>query len=429
MRDIFLVLFLFTAIYYTFKRPVAGIAAWIWIALMAPTNWAFGFSQAFRMNLTIVLFVALSYFVWKEKPKFKFAGIHFWVLLFGLWMFISTVFNIRMDSSYAWTKLIEFYKVLILFFFVTLSLKTKKDIDTFIWAIVLGLSAYAGMEAIKFIISAGGHRIAGRSGILADRNDLAVAINMAIPLIMYLWSVTEHKRLKQGLIVLVLLNIVAIIGTYSRGGFIGLMILAGAIWIKSDKKLLLLLLALIALPGLYAAAPDSWKSRQATIETASTEDGSFIGRLWAWKISTLIALDNPMTGGGFKATTDPLLWHTYRPETPDFGPIYTPPIPRHLAPKAAHNIYFQVLASAGFVGLFIFLFMMLFGYLKALQVARGARKSGIVWKKDLATAISLSLVGYGITGLNVSLAYFELVYALLAIIVLLQTRENVPKNV
>ncbi|WP_448212539.1 putative O-glycosylation ligase, exosortase A system-associated [Colwellia sp. MEBiC06753] len=424
MRDLLLVIFLFIAIFYTFKRPAAGMAAWIWIALMAPTNWAFGFSQIFRLNLTIVLMVALSYFVWKEKPKFTFTKIHFWVLLFGFWMLVSTIFNIRVDSDYAWFKFNEFAKVLAIFLFITLTLKTKKDVDAFIWAIVLGLSAYAGMEAVKFILSAGGHRIVGRSGILIDRNDLAVAINMALPLILYLWNTTKHKYLKFGLMALAGLNVIAIVGTYSRGGFIGLAILSIALWWRSERKLLYAMLAVIALPVMYTYAPADWKERQATVETAAAEDSSFIGRLWAWKIATLIAIDNPFTGGGFKATTDPVLWHTYGLVTPNFGPIETPPIPEYIAPKAAHNIYFQVLSSAGFIGLFIFLVMLLVGYLKVRMIAQQAQKDDIEWLKNIANAISLALVAYGITGLNVSLAYFELLYALLAIISVLNVQQH-----
>ncbi|REL33979.1 putative O-glycosylation ligase, exosortase A system-associated [Thalassotalea euphylliae] len=419
MRDLLLVVFLFVAIFYSFKRPVAGVAAWMWIALMAPTEWAFGFSQTFRMNLTIVLFVALSYFIWKEKPKVKFTAVHFWVFFFCFWMLVSSVLHQRVDSSYVWFKYIEFIKVIVLFSFISLTVKTKKDIDTIVWAIVLGLSAYSAMEGVKFLLSAGSHRIVGRSGILADRNDLAVAINMSIPLVLYLWSVTTDKKLRLGLLGIAGLCAVAIVGTYSRGGFIGLSILAFAMWLRSEKKAIFLIIGLMAIPVLYATAPAEWKDRQATIETASAEDGSFIGRLWAWKIATLIAIDNPITGGGFKATTDPLLWRTYADETPNFGPIETPPIPPELRPKAAHNIYFQVLASAGFAGLTIFLLMLLTGYLKALSIARKAAKENIEWRKNLANAISLSLVGYGITGLNVSLAYFELVYAMLALLCVL----------
>ena len=424
MRDLLLVAFLLIAIYYSFKKPYIGVAAWIWIALMAPANWTYGFSNSFRLNLTIVIVVALSYIFAKNKEKMQFTKIHFWVFLFLFWMFISTLFNLRIDSDYAWFKFTEFTKVIALFFFITLTVKTEKAINTIVWAIVLSISAYSAMEATKFILSLGSYRVVGKAGIIADRNDLAVAINMCLPLVYYLWSVTKHKNLKLGLLVLAFLNVVAIIGTYSRGGFVGLSVLVFAMWLKSNRKMLFVLLAVIILPIMYSFAPAEWKERQATVQTASTQDSSFIGRLWAWKIATLIAIDNPLTGGGFKATTDPLLWRLYANETPEFGFVDTPPIPATLTPKAAHNIYFQVLGSSGFVGLSIFLFMLLRAYIDCRNNIKVAQQYNQKWVTDLSKAISLALIAYGITGLNVSLAYFELVYSLLALVSVLYITVN-----
>ena len=423
MRDLLLVGFLFVAIYFSFKRPYLGVAAWVWIALTAPADWTFGFSQAFRLNLTIVLVTFISYMFSKSKGDFKFTNIHFWVLFFGFWMLVSTMFNLRIDSEYAWSKMIEFIKVLALFVFITLTVRKRLHVDTVIWAIVLSISSFAAMEAFKFVVSGGGYRIVGKAGIIADRNDLAVAINMCLPLVLYLWSTTKEKKLKLVLLGFAFLNVVAIVGTYSRGGFIGLLILAFAMWLRSKRKIMYFMLALMSLPVLYVNAPQEWKDRQSTVEHASTEDGSFIGRLWAWKIATLIALDYPITGGGFKATTDPLLWQTYAPETPNFGPIETPKIPIFETPKAAHNIYFQVLGSSGFVGLFVFLMMLWAALSSCLRNAAKAKKNKVKWCQDLSNAIALSFIGYGVTGLNVSLAYFELVYAFLALIAVIKGRE------
>ena len=430
MRDIFLVAFLIIAIYYSFKKPYIGVAAWIWIALFAPTNWAFGFSQSFRLNLTIVISTALAYLFCKEKYKFHFTSLHFWVFLFCFWMLLSTIFNLRLSSEYAWTKYIEFLKVITLFVFISLTVRTKKAIEVMVWSIVLSISAYAAIEAVKFILSAGGHQIVGRSGIIADRNDLAVAINMCLPLSFYLWTQTKHQYLKIGLILLIILNVIAIVGTYSRGGFIGLAVLAFAMWLKSKRKLAIAFVALISLPIIFASAPSQWIERQSTIETAATSDGSFIGRLWAWKIATLIAIDNQITGGGFKATTDPILWATYAPETSNFGFIDTPAIPIRKTAIAAHNIYFQVLASAGFVGLFIFLAMLLTTLLSCRKITKIRNKASVFWQGNLAKAIFLSFIAYGITGLNVSLAYFELVYCLIGITAVLLTniRETLTET-
>jgi len=420
MRDLLLVGFLFVAIFYAFKRPYLGVAAWVWIALTAPTNWAFGFSQSFRLNFTIVIVTALSYLFLVKNKSFRPGKIGFWVLAFGFWTLLSTAFTLKADAAWVWGYWAQFMKIIALFLFIVLVLRSKLHIDTFIWAIVLSVSSYAAMEGVKFILSAGGHRIVGRAGIIADRNDLAVAINMCIPLIIYLIHVTRHHWLRLGLWCLLGLNVVAVVGTYSRGGFIGLSILAIAMWMNSRYKFGLAVLALLMLPVLYQAAPDGWKERQSTISTAAEADGSFIGRLWAWKISTLIALDNPMAGGGFGAVTDRVLWNSYAPETPNFGPIYTAPIPPEKTPKAAHNVYFQVLGDHGLVGLGMFLAALASAYFGNRSNIRFGKEQEMEWYVRLGRALNLSLIGYGITGANVSLAYFDLLYAVFGIVAVMQ---------
>jgi probable O-glycosylation ligase (exosortase A-associated) len=419
MRDLLMVGFLFVAIYYSFKRPYIGMAAWVWIALTAPAEWAFGFSQEFRLNLTIVLVTALSWLFVTKNKSFKMTGLTFWVLMFGLWTLITTSFHLNSDSDWIWGYWNQFLKILALFFFITLTITKRLHLDTFIWAIVLAISAYAGMEAVKYVISGGSHRITGRAGIIADRNDLAVAINMCIPLVIYLIHVTKHRLLRQGLWVLLLLNILSIVGTFSRGGFIGLTVLGFAFWLKSNRKLVWAIAAVIILPILYANAPQDWQERQSTVATAAEEDGSFIGRIWAWKVSTMIALDNPVTGGGFRSVTEPTLWNYYAPLTPEFGPIYSKPIPDGINPKSAHNIYFQVLGDHGFVGLFIFLMMLLLALLNNMKNARLGKQYGVYWYHQLGNAMTLSLVAYGITGMNVSLAYFDLIYAVIGLVVVM----------
>lgn len=424
MRDLWLLGFLLVTIYFAFKKPYIGVAAWAWIALMAPANWAFGFSQSLRLNLTVVLVTALAYVFVTKNKVFKINGIGIWIVLFGIWTLVSTSMNLSSNPAWVWDYWNQFIKVLLLFFFVTLTVTKRLHIDTLIWAIVFAISAYAAMEAVKFVLSGGSHRITGRAGIIEDRNDLAVAINMCIPLLIYLLQTTEHKILKAGLWVLLVLNILSIVGTYSRGGFIGLGVVAFAFWLKSRHKMVLALAALLVIPFMFERAPEEWRERQSTISTAAGKDSSFIGRLWAWKISTLIALDYPLTGGGFGAVTEPQLWHYYAPMTPGFSPLYTEPIPQYQAPKAAHNIYFQVLGDHGFVGLGIFLMFLLLALLQNMKNSRVARQYNVHWYRQLASALTLSLVGYGITGANVSLAYFDLLYAVLGIVaVMAMNRE------
>lgn len=423
MRDLLVVIFLFAAIYYSFKKPYLGVCAWIWVALLAPAEWAFGFSQNFRINFTIVIITALSYVFVQKNKSFKLGSLGTLVCLFWVFTLITSVLHQTINDDAMWFEFVKFTKVFALYIFVCLTVFKRIHVESLIWAIVLSLSSYSAMEAVKFMLSFGSYRIEGVAGVIKDRNDLAVAINMAIPLILYLQTTVKDKRIKVGLMILLLLNVVSIVGTYSRGGFIGLSILGLAFWLKSNHKILIFLFALIMLPTIYSFAPAEWKERQSTVSTAATEDGSFIGRLGAWKISTLIAIDYPITGGGFDAVTDPLLWALYAPSTANFGPIETPPIPRGQSPKAAHNIYFQVLGDHGFLGFFIFLCIFFSAYNFNRKNQNQGKENDVFWVERLSSYIFLSFVGYGVTGMNVSLAYFDLVFVLLGIITVINTQK------
>ena len=57
---------------------------------------------------------------------------------------------------------------------------------------------------------------------IADRNQLAVVMLMTIPLANYLRLTSANRVVRAGLVLVMLLNAVAVLGTFSRGGLIGL---------------------------------------------------------------------------------------------------------------------------------------------------------------------------------------------------------------
>jgi probable O-glycosylation ligase (exosortase A-associated) len=402
-------------VYYTLRKPFIGVGAWAWITFAFPAGWAWGFSNNFRMNFSIALLTYIGYVFMKNKSKFTLDALTVFLVIFWLLALISTIVTNSFLVDYSWGKFEDFTKLLLFYFSIVLIFNKKIHVDTLVWSIVLSISSYAALESFKFLVSGGGHRVAGFSGhMLGDRNDLSVAINMSIPLIIYLISQTKHKLLSVGLIFLVILNIIAIIGTYSRGGFIGLLILAGYFLIKSKRKILWMMLTVIMLSVASSFVPSGWSDRMNTVSSASSQDNSFIGRLWAWKISVKIA-NNNFFGNSFLASQDPLAWGLYRTEVDDFGPIYTKPIPEDQFAKAAHNLYFQVLGDMGYIGLFTYLLILFLLYLRLNKLTKKAILQGHEWCAYLSTMMSIALIGYLITGANVSMAYFDLIYIIIAI--------------
>ena len=164
-----------------------------------------------------------------------------------------------------------------------------------------------------------------------------------------------------------------------------------------------------------------------TIKTVE-EDTSFMGRVIAWKQSTLIALDNPLFGGGFYAVQDLSVWLKYAREFNKLDFIPTPE-PNIRVAFAAHSIYFQTLGDLGFVGLGLFLAILFTSWRNASKVIRAVRdRPDWHWARDLARTLQYSIFAYVIAGAALNMAYFDYMYMVFAILVALRELVSCPKD-
>lgn len=426
MRDLVFFLFFLAALYFTFKKPFIGISLWLWVTLFNPKGWMYGFGAGIRYNLIIVIATITAFAIAKNKGSNQWSSLTWLILLFLLWTFITSLFTIS-SPSVVWPEWIEFLKICLLYFFATSILQTKTHLDMLIWGLVLSLGFYSSLQAVKYILSGGGHIINGMAGhTLGDRNDLAVAIILLIPLIAYLASVTEHKLIKLGLVGIALLCVAAVLGSGSRGGFIGVTILAGYFWLNSQHKVLfLVMIPIIAIVG-WEFMPESWHARMSTIENAD-QDMSFLGRIMAWKQAILMASEN-ITGGGFKAGQDNVIWFLYDPQQNLNWLFDTSNVP-FIKAFAAHSIYFQVLGDHGFIGLLLFLLLLLMAFSQARSVQKKLRKQPkLTDLAKLSSMIRVSLLAYAVSGAAVSMAYFDMLYGIFAIIHVLSKISNDHEN-
>lgn len=361
------------------------------------------------------------------KPRTQLNSITVVIVIFLIWTLISTIFTIGIPSL-VWPEWIEFLKIITLYVLGTLTIRTTNQVNTVIWAIALSVGAYSFIEGLKYISSGGGHILEGMpTHILGDRNDLAVAINMTIPLIIYLSKITTNKWVKIGLYAMIVLCAISVLGSGSRGGFIGMFVILAYFWFFSKRKILYAVLAPLVFYSALSVMPEQWHKRMDTIESAST-DSSFLGRVLAWKQAVLIASDN-VTGAGFKVGQMNVIWKIYDPHHEFSWIIDTSSIHVDLA-KAAHSIYFQVLGDHGFIGLFLFMNICFLSIVKIRAVNINLKNYDSQHEfSKLSSMVYLSLVAYFVSGAAVSLAYFDLFYILLALVVVLNNHsENLRDN-
>ena len=425
MRDLFFLAVLPLLIYIMVQRPFIALGMWIWTALFFPNAWLYGIASGIRYNLIFTGVTIFAYLLLKNKPKVRFGPLGGLILLFFLWTVASTAMTDGVPEV-SWEIWSRFAKVILLFVFVVLIVEKKLHIDFFLWCVVLSVGFFAGLEALKFIATGGGHKIQGFTGhVLGDRNELALAFVITLPICYYLLRQygPQSRLMRLGLFGLMGLVVAAIIGTQSRGGFIALAVLAGYFFVKSERKIVLAIVG-IALAGILSQFVSAeWTSRMDTIGTASTDD-SFMGRVVAWKLSFIMAMHHPFFGGGFKALENFPVWQRLSQEFFSYPFFYTgTALPDEARARAAHSVYFQVMGDHGFLGLGIYLAFVARAFLGARAVAlRATAHLELAWIGTLATMLQLCIFAFCVGGAALSFAYFDLMFAIFGLVLVLEMR-------
>jgi probable O-glycosylation ligase (exosortase A-associated) len=147
-----------------------------------------------------------------------------------------------------------------------------------------------------------------------------------------------------------------------------------------------------------------WDRQRSILEYQA--DLSATSRLENWKFCWKLALDRPLTGGGFNYNTT----ETFNRYAPEFlvkwqGRTWD-----------SHSIYWGILAAHGFPGLFLFLAMILFCLLSCRKIKKAVRDNPeLQWAKSYAAMIQISFLALLINGATLNMEYFELDYSLVAL--------------
>jgi probable O-glycosylation ligase (exosortase A-associated) len=239
---------------------------------------------------------------------------------------------------------------------------------------------------------------------LGDGNDYALSVNVALPLCIFLLGnspKTLHKLFWGGSLLLLVLCVIA---TKSRGGTIALACVGIYYWTKSTRKALTGATAVVVLALVLVSAPASWFDRMSTI--SSHEDGSSQGRIAAWGASVQMALDHPLLGVG--AGHFPV----------KFGAEYRSP---DLAMPwlTAHSIYFLILGELGLPGIGILLGFIISNLVMNRRATKALlERSSSPPSPEVATNVALlaclsaSLVAFATGGAFLSAIYYPHIYML-----------------
>jgi probable O-glycosylation ligase (exosortase A-associated) len=401
MRDILIVSLVMWGCLVALRRPWVGIMVWTWLSIMNPHRFAYGFSYDAPLAAAAAGSTLLGLLLTKDRESPVKGSAVTWTLVFIVWITLSWLLGLDRAGDYEqWVKVMKIFFMIIVGMML---LRTKQHIFALAW-VAAGSLALLGAKGGVFTIATGGsYRVWGPPGsFIADNNEFALSLVMTIPLLRFLQLQLTATWQRHVMTLLMLLCAAAALGSQSRGGLLAISAMSLVLWWRGKSRVLGGAIIFTAGIALVAFMPESWTDRMDTISTYE-QDASALGRISAWWTAFGVAKNYPF-GAGFNVAR------------PELFALYSP-YPESV--HAAHSIYFQVLGNHGFIGLFIFLAIFGTTYLAASRLRKESKVfTHAKWCDDLGAMAQVSLIGYGVGGAFLSLAYFDLPYNIMMLVVL-----------
>lgn len=243
-----------------------------------------------------------------------------------------------------------------------------------------------------------GERIAGYVGVLEDPNDYAMSLNILLPLaLVFALKYTGWRRIMfAGSIVLLIAGVIV---TFSRGGFLGL-IVAGVVvsWkLRHQYKKLIMTIACTGMLCFLLALPTSYGERLYTIIRPNEDvTTSAQERQKVLQLALNVAARNIVFGvgmGNFRL-------HSFQD-------------------KKAHNSYVEILAELGLAGLLAYLTLLLSPLRSLWRIEKNlltGRNPASQWTEEnrdlllLSIALQASILAYMVCSFFLSVQYLWHIY-------------------
>lgn len=419
LRDILLVAIVGVVICATFWRAWIGVLGWAWIGLMNPhkLTWA---AQTLPVAQGVAATTLLALVLTRDRRRIPWTFETVVMAIVFAYFTITTVF--AWYPWLSWPRWETLMKIVLLCIVMTMLIYGRFRIHLLLLIITLSIGFYGVKGGFFSILTGGQYRVWGPgNSFIGDNNSIGLAINMVLPLALLVAREESKRWLRIILYAVFWLSIPAVIFTYSRGAFLGLIcVMVPLFWRYKGRAAVggaVVLLALSLGGGLISdkLVPQKWIERQETT-LDYTEDRSAMQRIQAWGVAINIAKDSPLTGAGFgfEFSGDDATWLGYADFLGDW--------PNRS--RSAHSIYFQVLGEHGFVGFLLFVLLLFGTFLRLHRLAREENNPDTAWIGRYARAMQISLIPYMVSGAFLSLAYFDLFWTYVGISALLHRELN-----
>lgn len=286
------------------------------------------------------------------------------------------------------------------------------------------VSVWIGVHVITSVLGIlkGG---VGLGGWMGDENDFCMTINMALPFAFFMGYASPSVSLKVRNIGLMLMFVFTVTLTLSRGGFIGMLAVGAYCWLKSPHKMLAIVLVLILSVFVLVAAPaEFWAEIGSSFSEETMDKGTGGDRLYIWGIGFEMFLANPIWGVG--QGNFPWTFEEY-----EAGRTFNE---ASRAGRAAHSLYFSLMAEMGLIGIVCFVLMNWFNFvnIRAVESLVKARQRPLAvgrqmqaveplpWAVYAARAMEGSMIGFLASSVFISTTWYPSFWVMTGFIVALR---------
>jgi O-antigen ligase len=332
--------------------------------------------------------------------------MNYFILTFLIVLIVSSVFAYFPEISYK--NLSKYYLWVLIYFLIVNIVNTRKRLFLFVLIFLVAsfkLSASLAITWAQRGFSFTSWGLMGPPGFFQNSGELTIQMLVYWPIALATASFIKPHLNKWVYWVLLAMPITAwavVVGASSRGGQIALVAQLLKKYSKNIFRPKTLIAACIIAWSLWSFLPEEQKKRFSV----SGEDKTSEQRLLYWENGWEMMVDHPALGVGF---------YNFVP----YYEIYYPDDVLYSSAQLPHNIFIQVGTDSGFIGLAIYLSIVVFAFWSMRSLSK-AKSSSVTMEASLAKGFNYSLIGFIVAGQFVSVAYYPFLWIHAAFIVALR---------
>ena len=394
MRDYVVLIFLAGCIYAALKKPWLGVLSLAIFSYLNPHAYAWGFVRSLPVYYVLFIVVAFRTFIAKDKDSIpKDWRINVFIML---WVYFAITSTQAYFPDIAWQRFWFVTKIYMPFFFTLVLINTRFKL----YCLVVTIAASIGIVAVKGGLFAILHGFSARvygppATQFEENNAFAVAMLICIPLLLIWQRETRNSLFKKGILLAIPIIYAASLCSWSRGALITMTVLTLMLILNSKHKFLAIPLVLVGAFFVKDYLPQEWFGRMHTLETYQ-EDSSAMSRIQAWTDGWNHTLEHPFVGAGFDG------W-------------------REVTQRDWHSSYVEMFSEHGFIAFGLWLSLIV-GTLISMTTLpnKTFQVEGLEWVANYCFMLRASLICYMVGTAFLGLSYWDLLYHLIFIAVLVK---------